>query len=187
MSRYGISGWLSRVGRAVIYVGGFVAAYIFLVGMLVLVISDPILRYLVGKPFYWSNEVSTFMMIEMCLISIGVGFAKGKHVRVTLIFNRLPGKVQDVLWIVASLITLFYSGLLMYAVTRLALSSLTFHALTPTAEIPFFPWQIIAGVGLVVFVVAMAMFTAQKVAAALSTKREIEEIEKKTPVTGAGF
>jgi TRAP-type C4-dicarboxylate transport system permease small subunit len=140
-----------------------------------LVISDPILRYLAGRPIYWSNEVSTFMMVLMALASFGIALIKGKHVRVTLIFGKLSRQVQNVLWVITSLIGVFYTGILSYAVMRLALSSLIFGAVTPTAELPFFPWQMAGTFGLIVLFVAVVLFTVRRIGIASAPKKEKEE------------
>jgi len=177
MSRRGASELLSLVARVIIRAAGLFASYVCLGGMLLLVISDPILRYFVGQPLYWSNEVSTFLMVLMAFTALGITLIKGKHVRVTLIFSRLPRKVQNVLWVIISLMTIFYVGILSYAVMRLALSSLALNAETPTAELPFFPWQVIAALGLIVFLVALVAFTVRRVAIARAP-REAREEEK---------
>jgi len=174
MPRRGLSEWLSLVARAIIRASGFFAAYVCLVGMLLLVISDPIMRYLVGSPIYWSNEVSTFLMVEMALCGLAITFAKGKHVRVTLIFNKLSRKAQNVMWVIISLLTLGFSGLLAYSVMQLALSSLEFNAKTETAELLTFPWQLAAALGLIVFFIALLVFTVKRIAIAFGLREEEE-------------
>jgi len=166
---------LSLVAQDIIKAGGFLAAYVCMSGMLILIISDPILRYLMGSPFYWSNEVSTFLMVVMVATGFGITFAKGKHVRVTLIFDRLPKKAQDVLWVIHSLLALFFVGILAYGVIKLSFSSLILGVLTGTAELPFFPWQMVAGFGLIVFFVAVAVFTVRRLAIGMSLEEKIEK------------
>jgi len=175
MHRRSTSEWLSLVAKVIVRTGGLFASYVCLCGMLVLLILDPFLRYIVGSPFYWSNEVSTFLMMLMAFTGFGITLAKGEHVRATLIFSRLPQKAQNVLWIIISLVTIFYVGLVAYAVTRLALSSLEFSAVTPTAELPFFPWQLLAALGLIAFLVALIMLAVKRIAIALGLRKESEE------------
>ena len=175
MRRRSAGEWLSLVARGMITAGGFFAAYVCMGGFLILIISDPILRYVVGSPFYWSNEVSTFLMVLMVATGLGATFAKGKHVRLTLIFNRLPVKAQNVLWVILSLLTLVFVGILAYGVMKLAFSSLTLGVLTATAELPYFPWQMVAGFGLMIFFVAVAVFTVRRMAIGLALEEEREE------------
>jgi len=175
MPKRGVSGRLSSAVTAIIRASGFFASYVCLVGMLLLVISDPIMRYAVGSPIYWSNEVSTFLMVEMALCGFAIAFAKGKHVRVTLIFDRLSHKVKSVMWVVVSLLTLCFSGFLVYVVMRLAISSLESGAVSFTAELPLFPWQLVAALGLIVFFMTLLVFTVKRIAIAAGWMEEEEE------------
>lgn len=167
--------WLSWVARIIILAGDVLASYFCLAGMLILVISDPILRYVLGTPLYWSNEVSTFLMVMMVFSGLGVSFARGKHVRVTLIFNKLSEKAQRVLWVFVSLITLCYIGFLLYAAIRLACSSLKYKVVSPTAELPFFPFQMFMVFGLIVFFAAVAAFVVKRVGIFLKVREEHPE------------
>jgi TRAP-type transport system small permease protein len=171
--RYG--DYLIVAAKKIVQAGGFFAAYICLPAMLVLIISDPILRYFVGRPFFWSNEVSTFLMILMAFSSFGMTLQRGQHVRVTLLFHKLPNHIQNILWVVVSTLTSIYTGFLSYTVFRLAFSSLSIRALTPTANLLFFPWQFLAGLGLLTFLVALILFTAKRISIASAEKKEKEE------------
>ena len=177
MPRRGAAQCLSLMVSFLIRAAALLASYVFLAGMLILLISDPIMRYLLGRPFYWSNEVSTFLMIEMAFAGFAITLAKGRHMRLTLFFNKAPRKIQNVLWVIISLVTTFYVSLVIYAVTRLAFSSLIFGCVTSTAELPFFPWQIVAAIGLLVFLMALVMFTVKRMAIALALKEESKEDE----------
>jgi TRAP-type C4-dicarboxylate transport system permease small subunit len=172
-SRYGEC--LLIAAKKIVMAGGFFAAYICLPAMLLLIISDPFLRYFVGRPFFWSNEVSTFLMILMAFAGFGTALHKGQHVRVILLFSKLPHQVQNILWVVVSLLTSIYIGLLSFTVFRLAFSSLSINALTPTANLVFFPWQLLAGLGLFTFFLALILFTAKRIAIASSKKEAKEE------------
>jgi TRAP-type C4-dicarboxylate transport system permease small subunit len=167
--------YLVIAAKKIVLAGGFFAAYICLPAMLILIISDPFLRYFVGRPFFWSNEVSTFLMILMAFAGFGTTLHKGQHVRVTLLFGKLPPSVQNALWVVTSILTSIYIGLLSYTVFRLAFSSLSIRALTPTANLTFFPWQFLAGLGLFTFFLALVLFTVKKISIASSEKKEKEE------------
>ena len=178
MQRRSATEWLASVARVIIRSGGFLGIYVCLPVMLTLMIIDPIMRYLVGRPFYWSNEVSTYLMMTMFFAGLGITLVMGRHVRVTVIFNILPRKTQNVLWVIICLAGLFYVSFLLYAVARLALSSFTFGVRTETSEILVFPWQMIAVLGLIVFLMALIMLTVHRIAIALGAREAGEEGEK---------
>lgn len=178
MRRRGITEWLSLVATGIIKTGGFLAAYVCLSVMIGLMALDPVMRYLAGSPFFWSNEVTTYLMILMVFNGFSITLVKDKHIRVTLLFSRLSRKVQNVLWVFICLVGLVYVGCLAYAVTLLALDSFTGGVRTYTAELLVFPWQMLVAWGLIVFWVAMIMFTIRKTAIALRRGGEEIEVEK---------
>jgi TRAP-type C4-dicarboxylate transport system permease small subunit len=169
---------LLGIAMSVIKAGDFLASFVFLVLMVGLMAVDPIMRYIFGSPFYWSNEVTTFLMILVVFNGLGVALAKDKHIRVTLIFSRLPGKIQNLLWVAISLVGLFYVTFMGYALLRLTLSSIAYKVRTATAEMIVYPWQIMALIGMFVFAAAMVMHTAQRVAIAAGKREEDRKNDK---------
>ena len=108
--------WIA-VAKGMIRAGDFLASYVFLSLMVGLMTLDPIMRYIFGSPFYWSDEVTTYLMVLMIFNGFGVAFANEKHIRVMLVFDRLPVKVQNGLWVVICFIGLFYVLFLGYALS----------------------------------------------------------------------
>ena len=175
MQGRGATEWLTLVAGAIIKAGGYFAAYVCLSVMLALMIIDPIMRYLVGSPFFWSNEVSTFLMVVMFFTALGITLVTGKHVRVTVIFNILPHIVQNVLWVILSIAGLFYSGFLLFALIQLSISSFELRVRTHTSEMLIFPWQVIAVLGVMVFVVALVMLCVYRMAFTFGIREESKE------------
>lgn len=170
--------WLLPIARGIIQAGDFFGSYVFLSLMVGLMALDPIMRYIVGSPFFWSNEVTTYLMMLMVFNGFGVALAKDKHIRVTLIFGRLPRRVQDLLWVGISFIGLFYVLFLGYALLQLTLSSIAYNVRTATAEMIVYPWQVMAMVGMFVFLAAMLMHTAQRIGMAAGKRGEEEKIDE---------
>ena len=172
MRKRGFFGWVGMISIAIIEGAGWVGIYICLIGVLVLLTTDPIMRYLVGSPFFWSNEVSTFLMMLMAFFGFGVALIRGKHVRVTLLFGNMPKQIQNYLWLFISLVGLFYSCFVTYGLFELAFSSLEFDAVTPTAEMPYFPWQLAAAIGMLTLVIAVAFFIVHRIKIVLGIEQE---------------
>ena len=112
-----------QIFKTIIRSGGYVSSYFCLVGMIVLMALDPFMRYIVGSPFFWSNEVTTFLMVLVVFNGFGITLVKEKHIRVTLIFNRFPVKIQNFMWIFISSAGIFYVRYLLYALINLVISS----------------------------------------------------------------
>jgi len=165
---------IAKIAKWLIKGAGFVSVYIFLPAMLLLMISDVFLRYAVGAPFFWSNEITVYLMILLSFSAFASVFAKGRHVRVTVFFNLLPHKFRNVWWVVISLITAVYVGFIAYAVFALAAYSIERKTITPTTEIIFFPWHLAIGIALVILLIAVVMFTVKRAAIALGMREERE-------------
>ena len=86
------------------------------------------------------------------------------------------------MWVIISLLTLFFISLVTYSVIELSLSSLKYHAVTGTAGLVYFPWQIVASIGLVIFCVAVLVFTIRSIAIASGLIEEEGEEKKLTEV-----
>ena len=88
-----------------------------LVGVTVLAVA---LRYVLGTPLSWSEELSTLMM--MWIIMIGAVFAKGKDgmLRMDIIFNVMPPRMQRCMAVLQELVHCLLFGMMTYFGYRLA-------------------------------------------------------------------
>jgi TRAP-type C4-dicarboxylate transport system permease small subunit len=180
MDRRSKSERLTSVAMGVIKSGQFLSAYVLLSVMISLMALDPIMRYLFGAPFFWSNEVTTYLMVAMVFNGFGIALLTGQHISINLIFDRLPPKAKNLMWIIISVAGLFYACLIGYALTLLAISSFTFQVRSPTAQIPILPWQIIAIWGLIGFLTAFILFTIRRIAIASGSSRVKIRFDKST-------
>ena len=169
---------LLLVAIGMIKMGFFIGSYVCLTSMVILMALDPVMRYLAGSPFFWSNEVTTYLMILMVFNGFSVTLIKGGHIRATLIFCRLSRKVQNVLWLMICLAGLVYVGFLAYSIILLTVDSFTFGVKTITSELIIFPWQMLVAWGLIVFFVGMTIFTVRRIAIALGRAEEEIPIDK---------
>ncbi|MFC1985283.1 TRAP transporter small permease subunit [Chloroflexota bacterium] len=69
---------------------------VFLILLTLLVVVDVSLRYLFAKPIPGALESTELLMPWVCLLGLAYTLARGGHVRVTLILDRLPLRLQ--LW-----------------------------------------------------------------------------------------
>ena len=178
MVRRSMGEWLLLATVSLIKAARFVSSYVCLTCMIVLMTLDPIMRYMVGRPFYWSNEVTTYLMVIMVFNGFCVALVKDKHVRVTLVFDSLPRRLQNMLWVVISLAGLFYVSFVGYALIRLTFSSFSFGVRSATTEMLVYPWQIIAVFGVIVLFVTMVTFAVTRIAISLGRGREMIGIDK---------
>jgi TRAP-type mannitol/chloroaromatic compound transport system permease small subunit len=122
----------------------------------------------------------------MFFASLGLSLVKGYHVRATLIFDMLPRKIQNVFWVMISFVGLSYCSFLTYSIVRLSFDSFVLGARTNTSGILTFPWQMAGALGVIIFLMAIVVFTIERVAIALGIREESEE-EREREFIDLGF
>ncbi|MBK8738024.1 MAG: TRAP transporter small permease [Betaproteobacteria bacterium] len=81
-------------------------AYAALFAMTVLTTADAFLRYLFNAPLPGVEELTVeIFMPALVYFSIAYVFRTGGHVRITLVSDLLPARVQRALWCVFDLLT----------------------------------------------------------------------------------
>ena len=124
-----------------------------LFSMMILMSSDVIARYVATRPINGADEVVGFLLLCLSACAIVYCQQKKKHIRMTLLFDRLSPRVQDSLDTFSSLLGFIITSLmawqLFYAASKFVLSPL--GNTSRTLNIPWFPFMIILGIGFVLF------------------------------------
>ena len=94
--------FLKIVGNLDIFVA--VVALIVLIG---LTSSGVVMRYVIGKPFTWLEEVQLFCMVWIVFGAGGAAFRTGNHVAIEMVVEMFPKPVQKVIGIIVDLVVLF--------------------------------------------------------------------------------
>jgi TRAP-type C4-dicarboxylate transport system permease small subunit len=134
----GIKGlsWLSEI-----------IAEVALLGLLLLVFHEVIVRYVFNSPTIFSVEISEYLLVLIAFTSIGWALKEDRHVRVLVIINLLPRKIQFFMDILTSVIVMVFCGILLWKGAKTAVmaytgdyhssSLLNFPLWIPYAFIPF--------------------------------------------------
>jgi len=163
--------WLSWAAWKIARVAGFIS-YICLVGMLLVIIINVLMRYILDNPFSWGDEVAVMLMVLTAYSGFGIALLKGKHIRVTAFFSMMPRKMQNVLWIISCLIGIFYISYLSVAIARLTLNSFDLGHYSQNSGMLFWPWQLLMFLGTITFIVAILIFLIRRVSIALGWREE---------------
>jgi len=67
-------------------------AGIIIFGMVALMFSSVIMRYLVNSPLTWSDQLSTWMFVWTTYLGMTVAYRQGIHIRVDILTRRLPSR-----------------------------------------------------------------------------------------------
>jgi TRAP-type C4-dicarboxylate transport system permease small subunit len=70
-----------------------IAAALILLGMVVIVTADIVLRNSVGSGIVWANEVSEYSLYLMTLLTAPWLLRRGQHVRLDIILTLVPARV----------------------------------------------------------------------------------------------
>jgi TRAP-type C4-dicarboxylate transport system permease small subunit len=123
-------------------------SYAALFAMTVLTTADAFLRYLFNAPLPGVEEATVeFFMPALVYFSIAYIFRVGGHVRITLVSDMLPPRVQRVLWMVFDLLTAALFALIAWGVARRALEALRMNEYS-TSPLNYVVWPSFAVVAI---------------------------------------
>jgi TRAP-type C4-dicarboxylate transport system permease small subunit len=63
---------------------------------LLLVVTSGIVSRALGRPFVWTDELASYLMVWVSMLGWMVATRRGVHIRVRVLFDRLPGSGQRV-------------------------------------------------------------------------------------------
>lgn len=98
----GVSIW--GLDRGIAHFERIVLSYGVLV-MAVNSIANVIGRFVFGRSLYFSNELNAFLMVLITFMGLGYAARRGRHIRMSAIYDQLPDIGRKVLMIVISLLT----------------------------------------------------------------------------------
>lgn len=102
-------GWKSVIGNLDILV-----ASIALIVLIVLTFFGVIMRYIVGKPFTWLEEVQLFCMVWIVFAAGGAAFRTGSHVAIEMVVEMFPKSVQKIISYLIDIVVFLVIAYLFY-------------------------------------------------------------------------
>jgi len=88
--------------------------FVILISMTTIIFIQVISRYVFFHSFFWSEEVTRFLMIWMTFAGSAYAFKKGAHIGVNFFVDRLPDKLRFLVKVLSRLITIGFFFLLLY-------------------------------------------------------------------------
>lgn len=89
-------------------------ASLALITLIVLTFSGVIMRYVVGKPYTWLEEVQLFCMVWIVFAAGGAAFRTGSHVAIEMVVEMFPEKVQKIIGYVIDIVVFAVIAYLLY-------------------------------------------------------------------------
>ena len=90
-------------------------ASIALIVLIVLTFMGVIMRYVVGKPFTWLEEVQLFCMVWIVFAASGAAFRTHSHVAIEMVVEMFPESVQKIISYIIDVVVVLSIGYLFYA------------------------------------------------------------------------
>ena len=94
--------------------GFYVASMVVTFSVAAIVFYNVILRYIFRKPTYWSVEVTSIMLVIVTFLAIAELSRQGRHIKFSLLLDRLPPRKHDVAEILISVLGLVFCGALIW-------------------------------------------------------------------------
>lgn len=91
-----------------------IVASMALMVLIALTFSGVIMRYVVGKPYTWLEEVQIFCMVWIVFGAAGAAFRTGSHVAIEMLVEALPQKIQKVIEILIDIVVVLVIAYLFY-------------------------------------------------------------------------
>lgn len=119
----GVSIW--GLDRGIAHFERIVLSYGVLI-MAINSIANVIGRFVFGQSIYFSNELNAFLMVLITFMGLGYAARRGRHIRMSAIYDQLPDIGRKIMMIVISLLTAavmfvlaYYAGSYVYRLFEL--------------------------------------------------------------------
>lgn len=73
---------------------GNLLLFVLMVGLILVLGTNIVLRYFFDSPLAWSNTVSRYAYIFIVLVGSGIAYIEGGHAQIDLIYNRVHDRVK---------------------------------------------------------------------------------------------
>jgi TRAP-type C4-dicarboxylate transport system permease small subunit len=144
---------IGRASRLLCLAGGLATLVITL-----LVCYDVLMRYFVGEPQLFVDELSSFLLVLVIFGGVAETFRAGAHVRVDLVAARLPAAARAWLRVVTLGLGVVLLAVIIWVTTQSALTAYRYERVSTVMLYPIWLPMLLIPLGLLTM--ALAMLTA---------------------------
>lgn len=131
---------------------GFAELSSWLLSLIMLLLVIDLIGRALGQPLQGITEIAVFVMVAAVYLSIPYGEEEKNHIRMEIFLLKLPSKLRYVVNLLCYFIAFFTVILVVYAVSRNAISSYyTKEAVAGTVPLPIYPVKTIIVIGSVFY------------------------------------
>lgn len=111
--------------------------------MTALVGLSVVMRYVVGSPFAFTEELVALLYLAMVFFTIPIGTLRREHIVVTVCVERAGPRLQRVLALLAALVTVVFAGWFVVETWSFAVFSRKLEARSDHVGILLWPWMMV--------------------------------------------
>jgi len=128
---------LSKILTTSAWMAGSVAVL-----MMIITVSQVLLRYIFRSPLTWTDQISGyFLVILVYVASPWMAFVDG-HIRIDVLYRTFKGNVKNVFDIIILLFIITYGAVMTWQTTIMSIDSFTMNILSSAdLRVPLFPFQ----------------------------------------------
>ena len=141
---------IARLARAL---GG--AAALAVAGIVVVLLVSSLQRYVLARPIPITEELAAFLFVSMAFLAIPEGFTSGRQIRILLVWQRLPRRLQGWATIAGQTASLVVLAFLVQQTWGFAAASHRYGARSYVGNMPEWPWMLLLPGGLSVLMLAL--------------------------------
>ncbi len=148
------------------------AAGFFLVATIVLIVLNILLRAVFKTPIFGAYEyvgLLTALVIGLAIAYCGV---QNAHIAVTLVTERLPARLQTLISIFINLISMCFLAVCAWYVGLYAGSMKDSGLVSPTTQIPTYPFVYLIALGLLVYSLVLLVRTIESIIKAANKSKD---------------
>lgn len=134
--------------------------FVAILGMMVVMVAEVIMRYLVQQPLGWNiSLIENILMPGLVFLGLPYGYAVGAHVAAELVYDRLGPTSKRVLDWVARILLILCAAFLIYAGTQITLATFLTGEIPPPLSseirVPAWIWRTFLPLGAFMMVVLL--------------------------------
>ena len=139
----------TRISRAVTWLEELCLAWGIL-GIAALTIANVFSRTLFGESLAFAEEISQFLIVFVTFLGLGYAAGKGRHIRMTAIYDQIPERPRKILATTIAASTALLLFYLAYLATIYALSTVrVLGSVSPALRVPLWTIYLAAPLGFV--------------------------------------
>jgi len=124
-------------------------------GITIIILVEVFRRYIFGQSFLWAGGVVVYSVTCIAFLLFGLAQRSDRHLRVTLLIERLNKKARAICEVAISIISLVYSVILSRAAFEMLALLYEKQVVYPGARIPLWYMYLALLIGTIFFAIAM--------------------------------